>query len=88
MVEFITSILTAAVRAGTPILFATQGEIITERSGILNIGIEGMLLVGAMSGFVFSRITGSPWLGVVIAGLLTMLFSLIHGILTVCFGLN
>ena len=84
MVEFITSILTAAV-SRNPHPFATQGEIITERSGILNIGIEGMLLVGAMSGFVFSRITGSPWLGVVIAGLLTMLFSLIHGILTVCF---
>lgn len=88
MLESITSILVAAVRAGTPILFATQGEILTERSGVMNLGLEGMMLMGAMYGFIFSGITGSPWLGVLAACIAGALLSLLHALLTVCFGVN
>lgn len=88
MNEMVVSILTATVRAGTPILLATQGGIITERSGVSNIGIEGMMLIGALFGFMFSSITGSPWLGVLFASVITMLFSMLHALLTVLFGVN
>ena len=49
--EMVISILAAAVRSGTPILFATLGEIIIEKSGILNLGLEGIMLIGALTGF-------------------------------------
>ena len=86
--ELLTSLLTATVRAGTPILLATQGEIITERSGNMNIGIEGMMLIGALFGFMVSTVTGSAWLGVLGACAAGMAFSLIHALLTVGFGMN
>lgn len=82
------SLLSAAVRAGTPILMATQGEIITERSGNMNIGIEGMMLIGAMFGFIFSVMTGNPWLGLLAAMAAAALFSMIHALLTITFGMN
>lgn len=88
MFEGLLGILTAAIRAGAPILFATQGEIITERSGVLNLGLEGMMLMGAMYGFIFSWITGSPWLGLVAACIAGALLSLLHALLTVGFGVN
>jgi len=47
----IIAILAAAIVAGTPLLYAALGEIITERAGIINLGVEGMMLVGAVSGF-------------------------------------
>jgi len=47
-----TSVLAAAVRSGTPLLFAALGEILTERSGVLNLGLEGLMLIGAVTGFV------------------------------------
>ena len=84
----IESLLISTVRAGTPILMATQGEIIAERSGIINIGIEGMMLIGAMFGFIFSSMTGSPVIGVIVAVLATMVFSMIHAFLTVVFRMN
>lgn len=88
MLDLITSLLTATVRAGTPILFATQGEIMTERSGNMNIGIEGMMLIGALFGFIVSKVTGSAWLGVLGACAAGAIFSLIHALLTIGFGVN
>ena len=86
--DTIISILTAAVRAGTPILMATQGEIVAERSGNMNLGIEGMMLIGAMFGFSISTTTGSAWLGLLGACICAMVFSLIHAVLTVTFRVN
>ena len=60
---FIVNILGAGLRTGTPLLFATIGELITEKAGVLNLGVEGMMLVGALAGFAVSFITGNPWLG-------------------------
>lgn len=59
--------LTAAVKAGTPLLFATLGESITERSGNLNLGVEGMMLMGAVAGFQFGLTTGNPVIAILAA---------------------
>jgi general nucleoside transport system permease protein len=70
-----------AVRAGTPFLFVSLGECITEKSGRINLGLEGTLVMGAMSGYAVSFLSGSPWLGVLAAGIVGALFGLLHGLL-------
>jgi simple sugar transport system permease protein len=79
-------ILAAAVRSGTPILYATLGEILTEKVGILNLGLEGIMLMGAYSGFVVSMTSGNPWLGILAAFIVGGLMGLIHAFL--CVSLN
>jgi len=64
---FITSLLAGMLRMATPILFAALGELIAERAGILNLGVEGMMLTGALTGFLVAHATGSLWLGTVSA---------------------
>lgn len=81
--SFLIAILAAAITAGTPILFAALGEILAERSGVLNLGVEGMMLVGAVSGFTITVKTGNPWLGLVMAMVAAGLLALIHAFLTV-----
>ena len=61
--NMLVSILAAAVSSGTPILFAALGELITETAGVMNIGVEGMMLVGAVAGFLASVRTGNLLLG-------------------------
>src|SRR5260370_16986214 len=58
-----------AIRVSTPFVFVSLGECITERSGRINLGLEGTLVMGAMSAYGISYLTGSPWLGVLAAGL-------------------
>ena len=88
MSVFTIAVLAAAVRAGTPVLFATLGEIFAERAGILNLGVEGMMLVGALAGFVTTVRTGNPWLGVLAAGAAGGALSLIHALLCVTLRAN
>jgi len=59
----IIPILAAAIAAGTPLVFAALGELVTEKSGVLNLGVEGMMLVGAIAGFATAATTGNLWLG-------------------------
>src|SRR4030095_4411263 len=75
-------ILNAGVAAGTVLLFASIGEIFAERSGILNLGVEGMMLMGAVAGFSTAVSTGNAWLGLALAMLAGGLISLIHAIVT------
>ncbi|KXG78655.1 ABC transporter permease [Thermotalea metallivorans] len=77
------SILAAAVTAGTPIFYASLGEILCEKSGNLNLGVEGMMLVGAVCGFQAAVLTGNPWLGILAAMLAGGMLSLIHAFLTI-----
>jgi len=56
-------ILQAGVASGTVLLFATLGEVFAERSGVMNLGVEGMMLIGAMTAFSVTSATGNPWLG-------------------------
>jgi simple sugar transport system permease protein len=86
--ETLLSILTAAVRSGTPILYATLGEILTEKAGVMNLGLEGIMLMGALSGFAASLSTGSPLFGLVAAFAVGACLGLIHAFLSVTLGSN
>jgi ABC-type uncharacterized transport system permease subunit len=76
-------IMQAGVATGTVLLFATLGEILAERSGVLNLGVEGMMLIGAMSAYSVTLATGNPWLGVLIGMIAGGLLSQIHAFITV-----
>jgi simple sugar transport system permease protein len=76
-------ILQAGVASGTVLLFATIGEILAERSGVMNLGVEGMMLIGAMSAFSIAVKTGNPWLALVVAMLAAGLLSQVHAFLTI-----
>jgi simple sugar transport system permease protein len=76
-------ILHAGLATGTILLFAAIGEIFAERAGILNLGVEGMMLIGAMAGFSTSLSTGSPWLGLLMAMIAACILSLAHGLVTI-----
>jgi general nucleoside transport system permease protein len=71
-----------AIRVSTPFLFVSLGECLTEKSGRINLGLEGTLVFGAMAAYATSYTTGSPWLGVLVAGLAGSLFGAAHG--TIC----
>src|SRR5918994_1160172 len=64
----LVAVLGGAIRLSTPYLFVGLGETLTEKSGRVNLGLEGTLVMGAMSGYAVSFLTGSPWLGVLVAG--------------------
>lgn len=88
MGAIIISALAAAVIAGTPILFATIGEIITEKSGHLNLGVEGLMMMGAVMGFQVGLITGNPILAIIAAMVAGAAGSLIFAFLTVTLRAN
>jgi simple sugar transport system permease protein len=85
---FVTGLLAAMMRMATPIIFGTLGEILCERAGVLNLGIEGIMLMGAMTGFLTTLTTGSLWLGVAAAALVGVLLSLFMAFLAVYLGLS
>jgi len=85
---FISGLLGAMMRMATPIIFATLGEILSERAGVLNLGIEGIMLMGAMTGFLVSFSTGSVWLGVLAGAGVGMLLALLMAFLAVYLGLS
>ena len=77
------TILQAGVASGTVLLFAALGEILAERSGVLNLGVEGMMLIGAMSAFSVTIATGNPWIGVLVAMFVAGLLSQIHAFIVI-----
>ena len=72
-------VLSSAIVAGTALLYATLGEIVGERAGIINLGLEGVLLVSASTGFAVTSLTGNPYLGVLAAVLAGSLMNMILG---------
>jgi len=82
-IDAIIIILNSGIATGTVLLFATIGEILTERAGVLNLGLEGMMLIGAMAGFSASLRFGNPWLGLGAAMLAGGALSLLHGVVTI-----
>lgn len=80
--------LAASMRLATPILFTALGELFTERAGILNLGLEGIMLVGALVGFVATYASGSLWLGLAAAALAGMLMALIMGFMSITAKVN
>jgi len=87
-VEFLVASLALAVKISPTILIASMGELITEKSGVLNLGVEGIMLLGAFTAFYFSFITGNPWMGISAALIVGLLIGLIFGGLTVYLGVN
>ncbi len=86
--EIVVSILSSAVKSGTVVLYATLGEILCERAGVLNLGIEGIMLVGAFSAFLFALMFNNLLLAVLLAALLGGLMALIHGFLSISLRAN
>jgi len=76
-------ILQAGVATGTVLLFAALGEIFAERSGVLNLGVEGMMLIGAMSAFSVASSSGNPWLGILVAMIAAGIISQIHAYIVI-----
>jgi ABC-type uncharacterized transport system permease subunit len=85
---FLTSLLFGAVTAGVPLLLAGLGEQISEKAGVLNIGIEGMMLFGAYWGFVAAYFSGSFWLGFLVGGVAGMAVALLMALFCVRLGMN
>jgi general nucleoside transport system permease protein len=81
--NLIVSILNIAVVAGTSLVYATLGEILTERSGILNLGVEGIMIMGAVSAFAAAYHSNSAWVGVLTAMLVGGALALVHAFLTI-----
>jgi simple sugar transport system permease protein len=78
----------AAIRIASPLIFATLGELVCERAGVLNLGIEGIMTAGAFAGWLTVYMGGDLWLGVLVAALTGALFGLLHGFLVVPLGLS
>ena len=78
----------AAIRIASPLIFATMGELICERAGVLNLGIEGIMTAGAFAGWFTVYSGGDLWTGVLVAALVGSMLGLLHGFLTVPLGLS
>jgi simple sugar transport system permease protein len=79
-VILLLSLFAGAIRVSTPYLFVSLGECLTEKGGRVNLGLEGILVSGAMSGYAASFLTGSPWIGVLAAGGVGLLLGCLHGL--------
>jgi len=79
--SIVMAVLGGAIRVGTPFLYVSLGECLTEKSGRINLGLEGNLVMGAMAGYAISYLSGSAWLGVLAAGATGVLLGLIHALL-------
>nr|WP_239638811.1 MULTISPECIES: ABC transporter permease [unclassified Haloferax] len=86
--SFVAGLLNATVQAATVLLLAGLGELISERAGVLNLGVEGMMLVGALGGFVVTAITGNYWLGFGAGIVFGMLLASVHAFLCISLKSN
>ncbi|TCD13177.1 ABC transporter permease [Oricola cellulosilytica] len=84
----IEAILLTIATAATPLLLAALGELVVERSGVLNLGVEGMMIMGAVAGFGAAQLSGSPWVGLLAAVCAGALFSMLFGFLTLTLATN
>lgn len=88
MLSFIIGVLTGAIGAGTSVLYAALGEVISERAGVINLGVEGTMLVGAAVGFAATHQTENAFLGLLAAMVAGGLFNLIFAYLVITRGAN
>jgi ABC-type uncharacterized transport system permease subunit len=87
-VELVATLFALTLAAGTPLVLAATGELITERSGVLNLGVEGMMLVGAVAAFIVAATTKLPWLGVAAGMAAAAALSLVFALLTLTLMAN
>lgn len=81
-------LLLAALRGATPVLLVLLGELISQRAGIINLGVEGQMLLGACVGFAVAAISQNPWLGLLAGALAGLALSMVHGLLVLGIGIN
>ncbi|MBC7149952.1 MAG: ABC transporter permease [Rhizobium sp.] len=84
----IEAILLTVITASTPLVIAAMGELVTERSGVLNLGVEGMMIIGAVCAFAVAQLSGSPLIGVGAGILAGAVFSLLFAFLTLTLVAN
>jgi ABC-type uncharacterized transport system permease subunit len=85
---FTLTLLCSTIRVSISILLAGMGEMITERSGVLNIGVEGTMLMGALAAALGSYFSGSPWIGLLAAGIVGMLVGLLFSFIAITLRSN
>jgi simple sugar transport system permease protein len=86
--EVLAPILLTVISAATPLLFAALGELVVEKAGVLNLGVEGMMIAGAVAAFVVAVTTGSAALGVVVGAAAGMGMAFVFGVLTLTLAAN
>jgi general nucleoside transport system permease protein len=86
--DWIVPVILTVITAATPLVFAAIGELVTEKSGVLNLGVEGMMLVGAVTGFVTATVTGNYFLAVALAAVAGGFMAFLFGILTLSLMAN
>src|SRR6187549_957941 len=86
--EFAEAILLTVITASTPLLLAASGELVVERAGVLNLGVEGMMIVGAACGFGGAWLTGSTFIGALFGILAGMALALVFGLMTLGLAVN
>ena len=82
------ALIAATIRMATPLVLAAVGGVLTERAGVINIGMEGMMLLGAFFGVLTSHVTGSPWLGLIAGIVVGGLSAWIHAFLAIRYSAN
>ncbi|MGD9141274.1 MAG: ABC transporter permease, partial [bacterium] len=80
---FALSLLAATVRKSVPLIFASTGGFFSERSGVINIGLEGMMLFGAFSGALVAVLAHNPWLGLIGAAVVGAFIACVHALATI-----
>jgi general nucleoside transport system permease protein len=88
MIGQLTQLVLATLVAGTPLVYAALGELVVERAGVLNMGVEGMMVTGAISAFAVAMATGSLALGIIVAMAAAMALSLLFAVLAISFRAN
>ncbi|HEV7276733.1 MAG TPA: ABC transporter permease [Devosiaceae bacterium] len=86
--DILIAIVITLIGASTPILLAALGELVVEKSGVLNLGVEGMMLIGAVTAFAITYNTGNPWLGIFCAALASTAASMLFAFLTLSLSAN
>lgn len=86
--DWIVPVILTIITAATPLVFASLGELVTEKSGVLNLGVEGMMLIGAVSGFMTATVTGSYILAIIVAAVAGGIMAFLFGILTLSLMAN
>ena len=85
---FIVGVLLSGLRSATPLLYVLLGETLTERTGVVNLGVEGQMLLGAFAGFAATVVTAKPWVGLAVGAIAGLLLSVVHGALCLGLGAN